>query len=161
MASKADRQAAQRFIAQNRRARHDYFIEDTLEAGIVLQGSEVKSLRKGGASLNEAYAGPMQGELYLFNAYIAEYEAANRQNHESKRPRKLLVHRHELNRLLGSAQREGITLIPLSMYFNDRGLAKLSLGLAKGKRKVDKRETEKRRDWQRQKARVMRGDKIG
>jgi SsrA-binding protein len=152
----AAKQSGGQTIAQNRRARHDYFIDETLEAGIVLTGSEVKSLRAGRASLNEAYAGPMEGELYLFNAHIPEYKAANRFNHEPKRPRKLLVRKSELNKLLGAVQRRGVTLVPLSVYFNRRGLAKLSLGVARGKRQHDKREDVKRRDWQREKQRLLR-----
>jgi len=146
-----------RIAAQNRRARFDYFIDDTLEAGIMLAGTEVKSLRGGRASINESYAGERDGELFLFNAYIPEYQQAGRWlQHETKRPRKLLVHRREMDRLLGSIRREGTTLVPLSVYFNDRGIAKVELGLARGKRKVDKRETEKERDWKRDKARLIR-----
>ena len=152
--AKAD--PGRRVVAQNRRARHDYFIEDTLEAGIVLLGSEVKSLREGKASIGESFAADQGGELFLINAYIPEYRGANRFNHEPKRPRKLLVHRRELARLLGAITREGMTLVPLDIHFNPRGIAKVSLGLAKGKRKVDKRETMKERDWQRDKARLMR-----
>jgi SsrA-binding protein len=146
-----------RFVAQNRKARHDYFIEDTLEAGIVLAGSEVKSLRRGQASIQEAYATERGGELWLLNAFVPEYQMASAKlNHEPRRPRKLLVHRKELNRLLGQVKREGVTIVPLSIYFNERGRAKIQLGLAKGKRKEDKREAEKTRDWQRDKARIMR-----
>ena len=143
-------------VAQNRRARHDYIIEDSLEAGLVLTGTEVKSLREGRASIGEAYAAPEDGEFYLLNAHIAEYEAASRFNHEPKRPRKLLLHKKELARLIGRVQRDGYTVVPLRLYFNKRGIAKVELGLARGKRKVDKRETEKKRDWQREKARLMR-----
>jgi SsrA-binding protein len=145
-----------KFIAQNRRARHDYFITDTLEAGLVLAGSEVKTLRQGQASIAESYAGERAGELWLFNATIPTYKAANRFNHEEKRARKLLVHRRERDKLLGAIKREGITIVPLAIYFNARGIAKIELGLAKGKRKADKRAAAKARDWQRQKARVMR-----
>lgn len=145
-----------KFVAQNRKARHDYFIEDTLEAGIVLEGSEVKSMRGAHASIQESYAGEMRGEIWLFNAFIPTYRAANRFNHEERRPRKLLLHRRQRDRLLGQIKREGVTLIPLSLYFNDRGIAKVELGLAKGKRKADKRAAEKDRDWQREKARAMR-----
>lgn len=145
-----------RFAAQNRRARFDYHILDTLEAGIVLTGSEVKSLREGHASINEAYATEDKGELWLVNAHIPEWKAATRFNHEPRRPRKLLVHRKELNRLAGAIKREGVTLVPLSIYFNEKGRAKCEIGLAKGKKKADKRETEKARDWQRDKARLMR-----
>ena len=147
---------AKRVVAQNRRARHDYIIESTLEVGLVLTGSEVKSLRQGRCSLGEAYASEHGGELYLRNMHISPYEAASRDNHEPRRPRKLLVHRRELARLIGQVQRGGYTLVPLSIYFNPRGIAKLELALARGKRKADKRDSEKRRDWERQKARLMR-----
>jgi len=147
----------ERFVAQNRRARHDYHIESTLEAGMQLAGTEVKVLRQGLASINEAYATERDGDLYLVNAHFPEYPSA-RFNHVPGRPRKLLLHRREINRLMGAIKREGITLVPLAIYFNERGRAKLELGLAKGKRKADKREAEKQRDWQRQKARILRGD---
>lgn len=143
-------------VAQNRRATHDYFIEERLEAGLALTGSEVKSLRTGKASLGESYAGESKGELYLFNAHISEYSPANRFSHEPRRPRKLLVHRRQMERLLGQVRRDGYTLVPLSIYFNERGLAKLELGLAKGKRKADRREVVKKRDWSRQRARLLR-----
>ncbi len=143
-------------VAQNRKARHNYIIEDSLEAGLALMGTEVKSLREGRASIGEAYAAEEGGELFLLNAHIPEYPAASQFNHAPRRPRKLLVHRRERNRLLGQIQREGYTLVPLRLYFNPRGIAKIELGLARGKRKVDKRETEKKRDWQREKARLMR-----
>jgi SsrA-binding protein len=146
-----------RIAAQNRRARFDYFIDETLEAGIMLVGTEVKSLRAGKASINESYAGEQHGELYLVNAYIPEYQLAGQYyQHETKRPRKLLVHKREMNRLMGAIKREGVTIVPLSIYFNPRGIAKVELGVARGKKKVDKRESEKERDWQRDKARVMR-----
>jgi len=147
---------ARRLIAQNRRARHDYFIEDTIEAGLVLTGTEVKSLRLGRCSINEAYADEAGGEFYLRNAHIPRYEPAGRFNHEPRRTRKLLLHRRELARLTGQIQREGYTVVPLSVYFNARGVAKAELGLARGKRKVDKRQTVKKREWQRQKARILR-----
>ncbi|MDX2102349.1 MAG: SsrA-binding protein SmpB [Alphaproteobacteria bacterium] len=147
-----------RYAALNRRARYDYAIIDTLEAGIVLVGSEVKSLRKGQASIAESFAGEMKGELYLFNAHIPIYAAANRFNHEERRPRKLLVHTRQRNRLLGQIKREGVTLVPLSVYFNDRGMAKVEIGLAKGKKKADKRAAEKEKDWQRDRARALRRD---
>lgn len=142
--------------AQNRKARHDYIIEDTLEAGIMLAGSEVKSLRQGKGNITEAYAGQMEGELYLFNAYIPEYQSRTFFTHETRRPRKLLVHRRELRKLMGAMSREGMTVVPLSIYFNQRGIAKVQLGLAKGKKKQDRREAEKEKDWKRQKARLMR-----
>ena len=149
--------AAQSQVAvQNRRARHEYMIEDSIEAGLALMGSEVKSLRAGRASLGEAYAGEQGGELYLLNAHIAEYGPANRFGHKPKRARKLLVHKRERDRLLGQIKREGYTLVPLSIYFNERGIAKLKLGLARGKKKSDKRETAKQRDWQREKSRILK-----
>jgi SsrA-binding protein len=143
-------------IAENRKARHEYEIEDRIEAGIILQGSEVKSLRTGRASIAESYAGEDQGRLMLFNANIPIYEPA-RVNHEPKRPRELLVKAKERNRLLGLIRREGMTLVPLSLFFNDRGLAKLQIGLAKGRKKQDKRQAAKDRDWGREKARLLRG----
>jgi SsrA-binding protein len=143
-------------IAENRRAFHNYFIEDTIEAGLVLLGSEVKSLRLGKASILEAHATEKDGEIYLLNVTIPEYPGANRFNHEPKRPRKLLLKRRERNKLIGSVQRKGMTLIPLSLYFNKCGLVKLKLGLAKGKRQVDKREAEKERDWKRDRERLLK-----
>jgi SsrA-binding protein len=143
-------------VAQNRKARHNYFIEDTVEAGLQLLGSEVKSLRGGRASIGEAFAVEKDGELYLINAHIPEYEAANRFNHTPKRPRKLLLRKREVDRLRGRINREGMTVVPLSIYFNKRGIAKCQLGIAKGKRVIDKRETIKERDWQREQARVLR-----
>ncbi|MGF1640539.1 MAG: SsrA-binding protein SmpB [Rhodospirillales bacterium] len=143
-------------VAQNRKARHDYHIEETFEAGIVLVGTEVKSLRRGHASINEAYAGAKGGELVLFNAHIPEYEAARHFGHEPRRPRKLLMHRREIRRLIGAVQRGGMTLVPLSIYFNAWGVAKVALALARGKQSVDKREAVKEREWSRQKARLIR-----
>ena len=145
-----------KIIAENRQARFNYAIEDTLEAGIALTGTEVKSIRNGKTTIAESYADTKDGEVWLINANIPEYLQANRFNHEPKRPRKLLLHRKQINRLLGAVEREGMTLIPLKLYFNERGRAKLELGLAKGKRKADKREAEKQRDWQRNRARIMR-----
>ncbi len=142
--------------AENRRARHDYTIIDTIEAGIVLAGTEVKSLRTGRANLADSFAGQQGGELYLFNAHIPEYQVKVAFTHETRRPRKLLVHRKEMRKLLGAITREGMTLVPLSIFFNQRGLAKVQLGLAKGKKLHDKRAAEKERDWQREKARVLR-----
>ena len=124
--------------------------------GIVLAGTEVKSLREGRANIAESYATESNGELWLINAYIPEYLQANRFNHETRRPRKLLMHRRQIDKLAGAVQKEGMTIVPLKIYFNDRGRAKLLLGLARGKKIHDKRETEKRRDWDRQKARIMR-----
>jgi SsrA-binding protein len=148
--------AASKTVALNRKARHNYSIEDTLEAGIQLFGTEVKSLREGGVQITDSHAGEMGGELWLFNAHIPEYHGGNRFNHEPRRPRKLLVHKHQLSRLIGAVAREGMTLVPLSLYFNPRGMAKVELGLAKGKKLWDKRATAKDRDWQRQKGRLMR-----
>ena len=148
--------ATDRYAALNRRARHDYLIEDTLEAGLVLQGTEVKSLRLGGASIAEAYADVQRGELFLVDANIPEYKASAHFNHQPTRPRKLLLHRKEVDRLLGAIRREGVTVVPLAIYFNDRGRAKVELGLAHGKKKSDKRQAERDRDWQRNKARLMR-----
>ena len=145
-----------RSIAVNRKARRDYFIDETFEAGIVLQGSEVKSMRAGRGSINESYATEQEGEIYLVNAHVPEYAPANRQNHDPRRPRKLLLHSREIKRLLGSIQREGMTLIPLSLYFDEKGRVKVELGLAHGKRQYDKRAAERDRDWGRQKARIMR-----
>jgi len=143
-------------IAVNRRARHDYEIEDTFEAGLVLTGSEVKSLREGKANIAEAYASDEDGEIFLINAYIPEYAPANRNNHEPKRHRKLLLKQREIARLAAAVQRDGMTLVPLKLYFNDRGIAKLEIGLAKGRKTVDKRQAVKKRDWERQKARLLR-----
>ena len=142
-------------IAENRKARHEYEIEDRIEAGLILLGSEVKSLRTGRASIAESYAGEDSGRLMLFNANIPIYEPA-RVNHEPKRPRELLVKARERNKLLGLIRREGMTLVPLSLYFNDKGLAKISVGLAKGRKKQDKRQAAKDRDWGRDKARLLR-----
>jgi SsrA-binding protein len=143
-------------VADNRKARHLYFIESTLEAGLLLTGSEVKSLRSGKATIAESYAQAKDGELFLVNAYIPEYTMANRFNHEPRRVRKLLVHKREATRLAAAVQREGMTLVPLRLYFTPRGIAKVELGIARGKKLHDKRETEKARSWQRDKARLMR-----
>ena len=149
----------QKIVADNRKARFNYAIGDTFEAGIALTGTEVKSLRAGKATIGESYAGEHKGEIFLINANIPEYLQANRFNHEPKRPRKLLLHKRQVNKLIGAVQREGMTLVPLKLYFNDNGRAKVELALAKGKQLHDKRETEKKRDWNRDKARLMRGDK--
>lgn len=144
-------------VAVNRRAKFDYAIEDTVETGIVLTGSEVKALRTTGVSLNETYAGPKQGELFLFNMHIPEYpNAPKAYQHEPRRPRKLLVHKRERDKLLGAVQRQGVTLVPINLFFNSRGLCKLNLGIGKGKREVDKRETIKERDWKRNQGRLLR-----
>ncbi|SLN26144.1 SsrA-binding protein [Roseovarius litorisediminis] len=143
-------------IAENRRARYDYAIEDDIECGIILEGSEVKSLRQGGANIAESYATVDNGELWLVNSYIAPYEQAKTFTHEEKRRRKLLVSRKEMARLWSETQRKGMTLVPLVLYFNHRGLAKLKIGIAKGKQNHDKRETEAKRDWNRQKQRLLK-----
>jgi SsrA-binding protein len=145
-----------RLAADNRRARFNYEIGQTFEAGIALTGTEVKSLRGGKATIGESYAGEMDGEIYLFNAYIPEYLEANRFNHETRRPRKLLLHKREVNKLLGAVQREGMTVVPLKVYFNERGRAKVEVALARGKKLHDKRETERSRDWQREQGRLLR-----
>jgi SsrA-binding protein len=147
---------AGRIAAENRRARHDYEIKDTIEAGIVLAGTEVKSLRSGRANLADSFAAEQGGELYLLNAYIPEYQSKSAFSHETRRPRKLLVHRRELSKLVGAITREGMTLVPLSIFFNDRGLAKVSLALGRGRKNYDKRAAIKERDWKRDKARAMR-----
>jgi SsrA-binding protein len=143
-------------VAENRRARFDYEILDTLEAGIVLTGTEVKSLRQGKAQITESYASPERGELWLINAHIPEYLQANRFNHEEKRPRKLLVNSKQLARLSQDVERAGNTIVPLKLYFNEQGRAKLLIGIGKGKKSFDKRETEKNRDWNREKARLLK-----
>jgi SsrA-binding protein len=154
MAKKKD--DGQRIVADNRKARHLYFIESTLEAGLALMGSEVKSLRSGRANIGESYAQAKDGEIFLMNAYIPEYTMANRFNHEPRRMRKVLVKKHEARKLASAIQREGMTLIPLKVYFTPKGIAKLELGIAKGKKLHDKRETEKARSWARDKARLLR-----
>ena len=143
-------------IAENRRARYDYAIEDDLECGIMLEGSEVKSLRTKSANIAESYAAVEEGELWLVNSYIAPYEQAKTFGHEERRRRKLLVSRKELARLWNATRREGMTLVPLVLYFNHRGIVKLKIAIAKGKKNHDKRQTEAKRDWQRQKARLLR-----
>ena len=154
MAKKKD--DGNRTVADNRKARYNYAIEDTLEAGLVLQGTEVKSLRNGKANIAESYASHEDGEMWLINSYIPEYTQGNRFNHEPRRRRKLLMSRREIDRLSQGVAREGMTVVPLKLYFNDRGRAKLELALAKGKKVHDKRETEKRRDWNREKSRLLR-----
>lgn len=144
-------------IAENRKARYEYFIEEDIEAGIVLTGTEVKSLRSGRATISDAHAGEYQGGLWLFNLNIAEYKQGNRYNHEPKRPRKLLLHQKQINKLLGKIKIKGLTLIPLKMYFNSRGLVKVLLGLGKGKKEYEKRETIKQRDWQREQRALLKG----
>lgn len=144
-------------VAENRRARFDYHIEEKFEAGIMLTGTEVKSLRHGQCSVNEAYVGPQHGEIWIFNANIPIYAQAGQSlQHEPQRSRKLLLKKREVHKLLGAVQREGYTIVPLRVYFNNRGLAKLEIALAKGKKAHDKRETQKERDWGREKRRLMR-----
>jgi SsrA-binding protein len=144
-------------VARNRKARHNYFIEDNIEAGLVLVGTEVKSLRSGRASIEESYAAEQDGELFLVNAYIPKYQAGRQEQHETRRPRKLLLRKREMAKLAQAVAREGMTIVPLSVYFNERGIAKADLGIAKGKRQYDKRATAKDRDWKRQQGRIMRG----
>lgn len=141
---------------QNRRARFDYSIEDEVEAGIVLVGTEVKSLRKGECNLNDSYAGEFGEEIWLYNCYIAEYAGGNQFNHETRRPRKLLLSKKEIKKLMGRTKTKGVTLVPLSIFFNSRGYAKVKLGLATGKKQHEKRDSIKDRDWEREKARVMK-----
>jgi len=155
MAKKTDTSNS-KLIADNRRARYDYAVEDTLEAGIMLMGSEVKSLRQGKAQITEAYVDVEDAELWLINAHIPAYVQAKTFGHEERRKRKLLVSKRELAKLWQGRSREGMTIVPLKLYFNDAGKAKLLIGVAKGKKKADKRETEKKRDWAKQKARLLR-----
>ncbi|WP_375549152.1 SsrA-binding protein SmpB [Oceanicaulis alexandrii] len=143
-------------VAVNRRARFDYELEDTFEAGIQLLGTEVKSLRAGKANIAESYVSPEDSEIYLINADIPPYDHGNRFNHAPRRRRKLLLKKKEINKIAGSVARDGRTVVPLRLYFNERGIAKLQIALAKGKKTVDKRETKKERDWQRQKSRLMK-----
>jgi SsrA-binding protein len=143
-------------VAENRKARFNYAIDDTIEAGIALTGTEVKSIRNGKTTIAESYADSKNGEIWLINANIPEYLQANRFNHEPKRPRKLLLHRKQINKLIGAVEREGMTIVPLLLYFNPRGRAKIELALARGKKLHDKRQSEKKRDWDREKGRLLR-----
>ncbi len=145
-----------KLIAQNKKAYFDYFIEEKYEAGIVLLGSEVKSLRLGKANINDTHAGISKGEIVLFNSHIAEYEQANRFNHEPRRTRKLLLHKQEIRKLIGKLKTTGYTLVALSMYFNEKNLVKIELGLAKGKKQFDKRQTIKEKEWKRDQERIMK-----
>lgn len=145
-----------RTVAENRRARFDYHLDEIFDAGVVLAGSEVKSLRDGRASIQDAYAAEQGGEIWLINCHIPEYHGANRFNHEPRRQRKLLLKHKEIDKLVGSLKRGGVTLVPLTIYFNERGRAKVKIALARGKKLHDKRETEKARDWQREKQRLIR-----
>ncbi|MEL6507899.1 MAG: SsrA-binding protein SmpB [Pseudomonadota bacterium] len=143
-------------IAENRKARHDYFINEVIEAGLILTGTEVKSLREGKATIAESYASPEADGIYLVNANIPEYSKGNRENHAPKRARKLLLHRKEIAQLVQAVERKGFTLVPLRLFFNDRGMVKMDVGIAQGKKIHDKRDTAKDRDWGRQKQRLMR-----
>ena len=143
-------------VADNRKARFNYEIGEVFEAGIALTGTEVKSMRGGKAMIAESYADPRDGELWLINATIPEYLQANRFNHEPKRARRLLLHRRQINRLIGAVEREGMTVVPLKLYFNDRGRAKIEIALARGKKLHDKRETERKRSWDRERGRLLR-----
>jgi len=154
--AKKNKDDDRKIVADNRKARFAFAIDSAMEAGIVLTGSEVKSLRIGRATIAEAYAQAKDGEIFLINANIPEYAAANRFGHKPKRIRKLLIHKNEARKLAVAVQREGMTLIPLKLYFTPKGIAKLELGIAKGKKLHDKRETEKKRDWARDKARILR-----
>jgi SsrA-binding protein len=142
-------------VAQNRKARFNYFIEETFEAGLQLTGTEVKSLRGGRSTIAESYVTEQGGEAWLVNANIPLYASGNRYNHEPKRPRKLLLHKAQINKLIGAIQREGRTVVPLQVYFNGQGRAKIEIALAKGKQAHDKRQTIKDRDWQRQRSRLL------
>ena len=154
MAAKTDRKL--RIIADNRKARFNYEIGEVFEAGIALTGSEVKSLRQGKASIGESYADARGGEIWLVNANIAEYLQAGRFNHLPKRPRRLLLHKRQINKLSGAVEREGMTLVPLKLYFNEKGRAKIEIALARGKKLYDKRQTEKKRSWERERGRLLR-----
>jgi SsrA-binding protein len=154
MAAKPER--ALKIVADNRKARFNYFIDEVFEAGVALTGSEVKSLRAGKASIAESYAGAQDGELWLYNSNITEYKQAGRFNHAPKRARKLLLHKRQINKLIGAVEREGMTVVPLKLYFNEKGRAKVEIALAKGKKLHDKRETEKKRSWDRERGRLMR-----
>jgi SsrA-binding protein len=143
-------------VADNRRARFNYEIGETFEAGIVLTGSEVKSLRAGKATIGESYADSREGEIWLINSNIPEYTQAGRFNHLPKRPRKLLLHQRQINKLAGAVEREGMTVVPLKLYFNDKGRAKIEIALARGKKLHDKRETSKKRSWDRERGRLLR-----
>ncbi|GLI21681.1 MULTISPECIES: SsrA-binding protein SmpB [Xanthobacter] len=149
-------EAPRKIAADNRRARFDFELGETFEAGISLTGTEVKSLRNGKATIGESYAAQKEGEMWLYNAYIPEYLEANRFNHETRRPRKLLLHKRQIAKLGQAVEREGMTVVATKIYFNDRGRAKVELALAKGRKAHDKREASKERDWARDKARLMR-----
>nr|WP_319388652.1 SsrA-binding protein SmpB [uncultured Cohaesibacter sp.] len=145
-----------RVVAENRKARHDYEFGDVVEAGLLLTGTEVKSLRTGKATIAESYASDENGEIVLINANIPEYDQGNRFNHDPRRPRKLLLHKREIAKMSQAVQRDGMTIVPLKLYFNDKGIAKLAVAVARGKKNYDKRQDAKKRDWQRDKARLLR-----
>jgi SsrA-binding protein len=151
-----DATPGRKVVARNRRASHDYFLDERFEAGLMLLGTEVKSLRAGRANISEAYASEQGGELFLVNANIPEYRAGNRFNHEPGRPRKLLLHKREIAKLIGSIRKAGQTVVPLALYFNPRGIAKVEIALARGKKTYDKRHSIKERDWKREKERMLR-----
>ena len=154
MAAKTDRKL--RVVADNRKARFNYEIGEVFEAGVALTGSEVKSLRQGKATIAESYADSRDGEIWLVNSNIPEYLQAGRFNHLPKRPRRLLLHRNQINKLMGAVEREGMTLVPLKLYFNEKGRAKIEIALARGKKLYDKRQTEKKRSWERERGRLLR-----
>ena len=154
MASKPERKI--KIIADNRRARYNYEIGEVFEAGIALTGTEVKSLRQGKSTIAESYADTREGDLWLINATIPEYQQAGHNNHEPKRPRRLLLHRRQIDKLSASVDREGMTIVPLKLFFNERGRAKLEIAVARGKKLHDKRDTEKKRSWDREKSRLLR-----
>ncbi|MEM9330982.1 MAG: SsrA-binding protein SmpB [Pseudomonadota bacterium] len=156
MASKKRESSNGKLIADNRKARHNFEFLETLEAGLQLTGTEVKSLRNSKANIAESYATEEEGEIWLINSYIPEYLEGNRNNHNPRRRRKLLLHKREMAKLIGGVQREGLTIVPVRLYFNERGIAKLQIALARGRKTHDKREVAKRRDWNREKARLMR-----
>jgi SsrA-binding protein len=152
----ADKKTGQKIVADNRRARFNYEIGETFEAGVALTGSEVKSLRRGKATIAESYADARDGEIWLLNANIPEYLQAGRFNHAPKRPRRLLLHKRQIERLAGAVEREGMTIVPLKLYFNDKGRAKIEIAVARGKKLHDKRETERKRSWDRERGRLLR-----
>jgi len=154
--AKKSKDTSYKVIADNRKARYNYSIDDTIEAGLMLTGTEVKALRQGKANIAESYASDEDGEIWLINSNIPVYLQANRFNHEPRRRRKLLLRQREIDKLRNGISREGMTIVPMKLYFNERGIAKLEIALAKGKKVHDKRETEKKRDWQRDKARILR-----
>lgn len=156
MAQKKKSDPNNRVVAENRKARHNYEIGEVFEAGLQLLGTEVKSLRTGKANIAESYASEENGEIVLINSNIEEYSQGNRFNHEPRRPRKLLLHKREIAKMINAVQRDGMTIVPLKLYFNDKGRAKLAVAVCRGKKAYDKRQDAKKRDWQRDKARLMR-----